>query len=142
MAERRQHNYDVDSCKAWWEGHVCFCELQDYYYNVEEAIYCAWAKGQWKQTHCAIIIFIYYARKLDQAMSSFILEIETTVAWLNDMGKVTFGNGIITNIHCSLLVTYMTTVLTWDCILILVPILKNLTMWLLKEESFNNQHGS
>jgi hypothetical protein len=75
--------------------------------------------------------------KIDQAMSTFILEIETMVARLNDMGKVTFENGIITNIHHSLLVTYKTNVLTWACIPILVHVLKNLNAWLLKEESFN-----
>jgi hypothetical protein len=47
-------------------------------------------------------------------MSSFIYDVEALATQLNDMGKVTIENVIITKIICALMVEYRSVATTWD----------------------------
>jgi hypothetical protein len=47
-------------------------------------------------------------------MSNIIYEVEALTAQLNDMGKVTIKNAIITKILCALPVKYKSVATIWD----------------------------
>ncbi len=47
-------------------------------------------------------------------MSNLIYEVEALTVQLNDMGKVTIENAIITKILCALPIEYRSVATTWD----------------------------
>jgi len=52
--------------------------------------------------------------KPNQVLSNLIYEVEALTVQLNDMGKVTIENAIITKIRCALPVEYRSVATTWD----------------------------